>query len=408
MASIFQRGKKAVWWIKYYASGRQVYYSLRTTSERAARRIKRQIEGEQAKGELLAPSQIPLPAFLEDFCKFLATIRTSKSFKNDLSVLRVLFGPVCPALEPGSCVNKRWRAIAPGAGPGVDTMRHVHIKAEFLEDVTTTTIETFLARRIREDGIAAKTANRFHEVLHRMFNYAIKSWRFVAADRRYPNPAAPVERRREPARTIRFLSQPEIDEQLEVLRDDTTLYAAVATLIYGGFRREEILWLTVEDVNPVRRLIYVRAKTVDREFWQPKTKRNRVVPISEALLGVLDRYQPARTGPWFFPSPASKRWDPDNFSERLRNVNRDHDLVWSCLDFRHTFGSHLAQKGESLYKIATLMGNSEEICRKHYAALDPEQMHDAVEFGPTPDRGPSGREPTSFDGQGQPRLRLVR
>ncbi len=37
-------------------------------------------------------------------------------------------------------------------------------------------------------------------------------------------------------------------------------------------------------------------------------------------------------------------------------------------------------KGESLYKISELMGNSPEICRRHYAALIPEQMRDTVEF----------------------------
>ncbi len=37
-------------------------------------------------------------------------------------------------------------------------------------------------------------------------------------------------------------------------------------------------------------------------------------------------------------------------------------------------------KGESLYKIATLMGNSPEICRRYYAALIPEAMSDTVEF----------------------------
>ena len=45
-------------------------------------------------------------------------------------------------------------------------------------------------------------------------------------------------------------------------------------------------------------------------------------------------------------------------------------------------GSQLAKKGESLYKIAELMGNSPEICRRHYAALMPEKMHDVVEFSP--------------------------
>ena len=46
---------------------------------RAAKQVKRQIEGEEAKGELRAPSKIPLPEFLQDFCQFLSTIRTAKS-----------------------------------------------------------------------------------------------------------------------------------------------------------------------------------------------------------------------------------------------------------------------------------------------------------------------------------------
>jgi hypothetical protein len=37
-------------------------------------------------------------------------------------------------------------------------------------------------------------------------------------------------------------------------------------------------------------------------------------------------------------------------------------------------------KGESLYKIATLMGNSPEICRRHYAALIPEALAGIVDF----------------------------
>ena len=156
----------------------------------------------------------------------------------------------------------------------------------------------------------------------------------------------------------------------------------MATLIYAGLRREEALWLTVDDVDLDKRLIYVRAKLINGEHWQPKTKRNRVVPISSALHEILTAYAPQRSEPWFFPSPRGRRWDPDNFSQELREINKSHDLTWSCLDFRHTFGSHLAQKGESLYKIAELMGNSPEICRRHYAALMPEKMHDVVEFSP--------------------------
>jgi integrase len=380
MASIFQRKKGGAWWIKYYANGRQVYYSLGTKDARVAKRVKRQIEGEEAKGELLAPSKTPLPAFLEDFCKFLSTIRTRKSYSADISVLRVFFGPICPSLVHGSCVNTRWRAGK--VRPVDDKMTRQHVKADFLEQVTASLIEGFTSRRIREDGIAPKTANRNREVLHRMFGYASKNWGFVSPDRRSPNPAATVERRREPAHKIRFLSIAQIDEQLRVFQKKPTLKTLVATLIYAGLRRQEALWLTADDVDLDKRLIYVRAKIVNGEHWQPKTKRNRVVPISSTLHEILTAYAPQRTEPWFFPSPRGKRWDPDNFSQELREINRSHGLDWFCLDFRHTFGSTLAQGGRSLFQIAELMGNSPDVCRKHYAALMPEKMHDVVEFSP--------------------------
>ena len=66
-----------------------------------------------------------------------------------------------------------------------------------------------------------------------------------------------------------------------------------------------------------------------------------------------------------FPIPNGSRYDVDNFRRDLRTVNQKAGLPWACLIYRHTFGSQLAMKGESLYKIATLMGDSPEICRRH-------------------------------------------
>lgn len=125
----------------------------------------------------------------------------------------------------------------------------------------------------------------------------------------------------------------------------------------------------------------MRAKTIDGQSWQPKTKRNRAVPVSSRLRHFLDKWMFKRGNEqWLFPSPAGRRWDCDNFSSDLRAANEKAMLPWGCLDFRHTFGSQLAMKGESLYKIATLLGNSPDICRRHYAALLPEALEDCVEF----------------------------
>lgn len=52
--------------------------------------------------------------------------------------------------------------------------------------------------------------------------------------------------------------------------------------------------------------------------------------------------------------------------------------------FRRTFGSQLAQKGLSLYKISQLMGNSEDVCRQHYAAIATGQMQEEITIMPSP------------------------
>jgi integrase len=256
------------------------------------------------------------------------------------------------------------------------------IETTYLEQISVAQVSDFIRERVQRSGIQAKTANRHREVLRRLF-----SWSMEEGGVRMPsdvNPAAKVKRYQERAPEIRFLTLEQIDHQLEVLANEVVIHAMVATYIYAGLRREEALWLTIEDVDfhmGRHGTIAVRAKLVDGEFWEPKTKVNRIVPVSRALRTHLDRYLETFTpGYWFFPSPRGKRWHPDNFSEALRASNKEAGLAWSCLDFRHTFGSQLAMKGESLYKIATLMGNSPEVCRKHYAALMPESLVQCVEF----------------------------
>jgi integrase len=368
-----------VWWVKFHLKGVRMQQSLNTTHERVAQARKSQIEYRLATGTLVMPSETPIGDFLEGFCQYLIGTRTRKSYKNDISYLRIFFGPICRSLEPGNTCN-RGKVLRKERPKVQEPCKSQRVRIGLLEELSSEMISQFITRRVQADGISARTANRFREVLHRMFAYAIKEKGYTGPDGAKSNPVANVGRRQEPAPNIKFLRISEVKKQLHVLHESATLYALVAILIYAGLRREETLWLTIDDVDLEKRLIYVRAKLINGEHWQPKTKRNRVVPISSALHEILSAYAPQRTEPWFFPSPRGRRWDPDNFSQELRETNKSHDLTWSCLDFRHTFGSHLAQKGESLYKIAELMGNSPEICRRHYAALMPEKMHDVVEF----------------------------
>ena len=97
--------------------------------------------------------------------------RTFKSCKNDLSRLRVFFGPVCEALEPG----------IPGSRDRKQESKHRsdkyagrHVRVELLEDITPQVINRFIAARVEHDGWSAKTANLMRQVLQSLFTYAIK------------------------------------------------------------------------------------------------------------------------------------------------------------------------------------------------------------------------------------------
>lgn len=375
MASLKKRGK--VYYAQYYQGGKQIRKCLDTESLQIAKEKIRQIESALSRGaEIPLATKTPIAEVVAAYAEYLRSVKLERNAQRDLYYLREAFGPICPAIQLKNPKISEKGKKRPTLNPPKP------ILANHFEQITTADIAQHIAAQVRTKALAPKTANRFREVLTRLFNWAMQQHGVKMPDN--VNPASKVERYREKAPEISFLTLEQIDEQLKALEDRPQLQTQVAMYIYAGLRREEALWLTVEDVDLEaggNGMIRIRAKTVGEDYWQPKTGTNRVVPISRSLRAYLDRYQPKEVpGGWYFSTPTGKRWNPDNFSGVLREKNQKQLLNWGCLDFRHTFGSQLAMKGESLYKISNLMGNSPEICRKHYAALCPASLIGAVEF----------------------------
>ena len=382
MAHLFKRGKR--YYLKYYVGGKQKEKALATDNHQLAREKQRQFESALARGDdNPLPTKTPIAQVLAKYVDHIRATKTPKSAQSDIYYLREAFGPCCDALR---CTSRRLSPKArkrPSNGAQPDGRRKLPvIDAACFEQITTAQVAEFIAFKVRDQGIAPKTANHYRSILRRVFNWAEAELGLKLPNGK--NPAAAVRPYRERAPEIRYLTLPQIDEQLRALRFKPQLQTMVAVLIYAGLRREELLWLTADDLTLPKTgggLIQVRAKTIGGESWQPKTRTNRAVPISQQLRAYLDRYtRRPSDGRWLFPSPQGGRWDPDNFSADLRDTNGEHGLPWTALDFRHTFGSHIAQKGVSLYTISQIMGNSPDICRRHYAALVPEPMAAEVDF----------------------------
>lgn len=243
------------------------------------------------------------------------------------------------------------------------------LDARDLAEITPAQITSYISQQATR-GRAPKTQNRTREVLHTMF-----AW-FVESDELEINPVRRVRRAVEPAPVIRALSVSELDALLERLRG-TRLAAMVATIACAGLRRGEAVWLHRDDIDLHSGAIRIRAKH-DRA-WQPKTKRNRSVPISPRLRSVLEsEWTPG--DPWAFPAPRGGRWDGTNLHRAWRALIRRHGWTWTFLDLRHTFATLMVSRNVSLAKVSALMGNSPEICRRHYAHISTEDLRAEVDF----------------------------
>jgi integrase len=380
MASLIKRGD--TFHIQWYEGRTKRRRSLKTDSLQIAKEKLRQFESARYRGaDCPLPTRTPFSEVVAAYIEHMKAHRPERSWKRDISYLREAFGECCPELELGTDRARKCRTLR---CPEDGRRKLWPLSAPCFEEVTTAAISDFIGERVRARGLQAKTANRYREVIAKVYNWAIETERVrMPLDR---NPTAKVARYREPAPEIRYLTLEQIDEQLRALHAKPKLRAMVATLIYAGLRREELLWLQPEDLVPPtpqapNGLLRVRAKTVGGQSWQPKTKKNRAVPISRDLRRHLDAWTPPPSDDgWLFPSPQGTRWDVDNFSHALRKANEAAGLVWTSLDYRHTFGSLLAQRGVSLFQIASLMGNSPEICRRHYASLSSDTLVAVVDF----------------------------
>ncbi|QXE85577.1 tyrosine-type recombinase/integrase [Geomonas nitrogeniifigens] len=402
MAGIYRRG--TTYYAMYYIGAKKHRKSLDTDDLKIAKARLRKLEDElDAGSDTPFPTKTSIPVVLEAYIQHMLSYRDARSVNRDLSPMRIMFGEVCAPLKVKN------RKIAVQARKKVKSVHLLPLEASCFEALTARIMSEWLAEHMTRNCAAPKTGNRYREILQKMFSWAIDVYgiKFPGGD----NPALKIKRWREGAPVVAFLTLEDIAKQLQVLQDTSQLQVMVAVYIFAGLRREEAMWLQKNDVDLEVGFIRIHSKVVLGRSWQPKNGKNRVIPISSELRAYLENYTPrASDGDWFFPSPGGRWWDPDNFSGRaLAPVNKANGLRWGCDEFRHTFGSQLAMAGTALQKISKLMGNSVQICERHYIALLPDSLIDCVEF---PKRGatatPLVHAPLKVQIEsGRPQLRLV-
>ncbi len=143
MACLKKRGRK--YYAQYYVGRRQKRISLNTTSLQIAKEKLRQLESSLHRGEEVPlPTRTKIEDIVQRYAEHVRTVKTPKSAQTDIYYLRQMFGPISPALQ----INSRKRSVRAMKRPPI----HSHVRSR---------------------GLAPKTANRYREIVHRLFSWAM-------------------------------------------------------------------------------------------------------------------------------------------------------------------------------------------------------------------------------------------
>lgn len=236
-----------------------------------------------------------------------------------------------------------------------------------LDEITHAEVIAF-HHSLRDRGYAPATANRMVVLLRYMFNLARK-WKIPGSEQ---NPAAGVPLFEANNERERYLSATEAERLFTVLRksQNTQLQYIVPLLLLLGCRKRELLNAKWEEFDRERRL------------WRiPITKsgKARHVPLSDAVLDILDRVPRWEGCPYVVPNPNTRLpfvsifhgWDNARREAGMPEV-RMHDL-------RHSFASFLVNAGRSIYEVQKILGHSQLKTTQRYSHLAPETLLNAAD-----------------------------
>ncbi|MDN3668256.1 tyrosine-type recombinase/integrase [Echinicola jeungdonensis] len=148
------------------------------------------------------------------------------------------------------------------------------------------------------------------------------------------------------------LSKEEVKRILEVHKN--VKHRTMLSLVYAcGLRRSELLNLKISDVDSKRGLLIVR---------QSKGKKDRVVPLSEKIVGLLRQYYKSeRPNIYLFEGGKSNtKYSEGSLQKIMKSalrktgITKPVTLHW----LRHSFATHLLENGTDLRYIQEILGHN--------------------------------------------------
>jgi integrase/recombinase XerD len=245
--------------------------------------------------------------------------------------------------------------------------RLVGKKKKYVEAITRADIDDYKIRRSEESSgptgrtVAPRTVNFEVSALRTFFYYLINE-RAVPME----NPCArfkPLKDERERARRKpSTYTQSELNKLFAAANTfEKTVYG---TLLLTGLREQELCNLTWKDVDLKREL---RVTGEGKEGFSPKDYEERMIPIPPDLVRLLKKLR--RKSALVFPTARGGR--QTHLLRRLKRLAKRAGVAHATLHkFRHTYATHLLEKGCDIVTVQHLMGHSDLDTTRQYLNPD--------------------------------------
>ena len=243
-----------------------------------------------------------------------------------------------------------------------------------VKSITTNDIEDYLKYRNDENELTSTIAHNL-TVIKNFHSYLLKS-RIIDKDVS-ENISRPKLRKTLP----KTLSIEDIDKLLDIRLNSLYDYRnkAMIELMYGsGLRVSELISLDLHSIDFTNCIIRITGKG----------KKDRIVPVGEYSMYYLEKYLEVRNSMLkkentdaLFLNNHGKRMTRQGFFKNLKSILRNQGLDENVSPhtLRHSFATHLLERGADLRSIQELLGHSDIATTQIYTHLLGQQMLDVYQ-----------------------------
>jgi len=154
------------------------------------------------------------------------------------------------------------------------------------------------------------------------------------------------------------------------------------TLLYEtGMRQDELIGLKHADVQVSRRTIKVAGKGA----------KERLIPVSDSLLDMAEEYMRNRPGgsEFLVVTDGGRELYPSFVYRRVNHYITETSSLSKCSPhvIRHSFATHLLNRGADINAVKELLGHSSLNATQHYTHVTTGRLKDAHKGSPLDTRG---------------------